>query len=89
MLLNLNHKTLTAEKLILELEKKEKLSTRKKKIINYARHIHCTATYVMKHSWTVCCKVTKFGTVVGTLIQYLLDGDTFIIRIQCCVLEVL
>ena len=26
---------------------------------------------------------------VGTLIQYLLDGDTFIIRIQCCVLEVL
>ena len=27
--------------------------------------------------------------VVGTSIQYLLDGDTFVIRIQCCVLEVL
>ena len=26
---------------------------------------------------------------VGTLIQYLLDVDTFFIRIQCCVLEVL
>jgi len=27
--------------------------------------------------------------VTSTLIQYLLDGDTFIIRIQCYVLEVL
>ena len=27
--------------------------------------------------------------VVGTLIQYFLDGNTLIIRIQCCVLEVL
>jgi len=36
LLLNLNHKTLTADKLILE--KKKKSSTRKKKtIINYAR----------------------------------------------------
>ena len=25
---------------------------------------------------------------VGTLIQYLLDRDTFNLRIQCCVLEV-
>ena len=30
-----------------------------------------------------------FYSVVSTLIQYLFDGDTLIVRIQCCVLEVL
>ena len=37
----------------------------------------------------VYCMLKKFETVVSTLIQYLRDADTFVIRIQCCVLEVL
>ena len=49
--------------------------------------------HVLRHTlWNTFehyCKVTKFETVVRTLIQYLLDRDTFIIRIQCSVLEVL
>ena len=47
----------------------------------------CTATYVMKHSLTLCCTVKKFETIFGTLIMYLLDGDTFDTRIQCYVLK--
>ena len=51
MLSNLNHKTLTADKLILE--EKKNLQTEKKTIINYAKKRTCTATYVMEHSWTL------------------------------------
>ena len=66
----------TAEKLILE--NKKKSSTKKKKN-NYqlCKKHTCTVTYVMKHNWTLCCTLKKFETVVSTLIQYLLDRDTF------------
>ena len=88
MLLNLNQKTtVTAEKLILE--KKKKSSTRKKNNYQLCKKRTCTATFVMEHSWTLFCTVKKFEHVVGTLIQYLHDGDIFNIRIQCSVLEVL
>ena len=86
MLLNLNHKTLTAEKLILE---KKNLQPEKKKqlLIMQETYMYCDIRY--EHSWTLFCTVKRFETVVGTLIQYFLDGNTLIIRIQCCVLEVL
>ena len=41
----------------------------------------------MKHSLRLCCTVKKFETIFGTLIMYLLDGDTFDTRIQCYVLK--
>jgi len=52
---------MTAQKLILEkkIRKKKQLSIMQE---NYARTYICTATYVMKHSWTLCCTVTKFET---------------------------
>ena len=34
-------------------------------------------------------RLESFKPVIGTFMQYLLDGYTFIIRIQCSVLEVL
>ena len=43
----------------------------------------------MKHIQTLFCTVKKFETVIGTLIQYLHDGDILTVRIQCSVLEVL
>ena len=50
-------------------------------------------THVLRHTlWNTFehyCKVTKFETMVDTLIEYVLDGDTLIIRIQCSVFEVL
>ena len=52
-------KQLTAEKLILE-KKKKIFNQKKKTIINYAKKRTCTATYVMKHSWTLYCTVTMF-----------------------------
>ena len=66
MLLNLNHKTLTAEKLILE--KKKKSSTRIKKMINYAKKCMCTATYILKCSWMYVVQLQSLKPVVGTLI---------------------
>ena len=88
MLLSLNHKTLTADKLILE--KKKKSSNRKKKtIINYARNIHVLRYTLRDVVKTYFVLLKSLKSVVSTLIQYLLDEDTFVIRIQCCVLEVL
>jgi len=49
----------------------------------------CTATHVLKHSSTIFCTLKSLKSVVGTLMQYLLDGDIFIICFQCSVLEVL
>ena len=68
---------------------KRKNKQKQKSNINYAKKRTCTATYVMKHSWRYVLRLKSFKPVVGTLIQYLHDGDTFIIRIQCSVLEVL
>ena len=50
--------------------------------------------HVLRHTlWNLfnnCfVRLKSLKVVVGTLIQYLLDGDIFVIRIQCCVLEVL
>ena len=77
---------MTAEKLILE--KKKNLQPEKIIIINYARNVHVlqhTLWNIVEH-YIVCLKSLK--PIVNTLIQYLLDGDTFNIHIQCCVLEV-
>ena len=86
MLLNLNHKTLTAKKLILE--KKKNLQPKKNNC-----QLCKKRTHVLQH--TLCniidhyvVRLQSLKPVVSTLIQYLLDGDTFIIRIQCSVLEV-
>ena len=49
----------------------------------------CTATYVMKHICTYVVQLKSLKSVVGTLIQYILDEITLIIRIQYFVLEVL
>ena len=68
MLLNLNHKTTTADKLILEVGRKKKSSTKKKKYQLCKKHGTCTATYVLKHSWILFCMFKKFETVIGTLI---------------------
>ena len=86
MLLNLYHKTLTAKKLILEEKNRQ---PKKKTIINYARNVH-----VLQHTfWNIVehyfVQLETFEPVVGILIQYLPDGDTFNLRIQCSVLEVL
>ena len=76
MLLNLNHKTLTAEKLILE--KKKKSSTRKKKQLSIMqRNVH-----VLRHTlWNIVehyfAQFETLENVVGTLLQYVLDEDTF------------
>ena len=50
--------------------------------------------HVLRHTlWNIVehyiVRLKTLKPVVSTFIQYLLDGDTFIIRIQCCVLEVL
>ena len=50
--------------------------------------------HVLRHTlWNIVehcfVRLQSLKPVVGTFIQYLLDGDTFIIHIQCCVLEVL
>mgnify|MGYP004180003075 CR=1 FL=1 len=78
----------TAEKLILE--NKKKSSTKKKKqIINYARNVHVlwhTLWNIVEHYVE---RLQSLKPVFGTLIQYLFDGDTFIIRIQRSVLEML
>ena len=72
------------------MEKKKKSSTKKKKtIIKYARNVH-----VLRHTlWNIVehyiVRLKTLKPVVSTLIQYLLDGDTFDLRIQCYVLEVL
>ena len=81
MLLNLNHESLTAEN---NFEEKKQ-----KTIIKFARNVRVlryTLWNIVKHYFV---RLNSLKSVVGTLIQYLLDGDTFIIRIQCCVLEVL
>ena len=50
--------------------------------------------YVLRHTlWNIFklyfVQLETLKSVVGTLSQYLFDQDTFIIRIQCSVLEVL
>ena len=50
-------------------------------------YVYCDIHYVTL--LTVCCMVKSLKHAAGTLIQYLLDRNTFIIRIQCCVLEML
>ena len=52
------------------------------------------SVHVLRHTlWNIFkiyfVQLETLKSVVGTLIQYFLDQDTFIIRIQCCVLEVL
>ena len=74
---------ITAEKLILD--KKKKIINQKKKKKNNI----CTATYVEHYVEHYVVQLQSLKSAVSTLIQYLLDGDTFIRRIQCCVLEVL
>ena len=69
-------------------EKKNHQPEKKKTIINYARNVH-----VLRHTlWNIVehyvVRSKSLKPAVGTLIQYLFDRDTFIIRIQCCVLEV-
>ncbi len=50
----------------------------------------CTATHVMKHIWTLFLRLETLKYVVGILIQYLLDRDTFnqyvynALYLQCC-----
>ena len=83
----MNHKTLTADKLILE-EKKNLQPEKKNKLsIMQETYMYCDIRF--ETQLNVCCTVGKFETVVSILIQYLLDEDTFNLRIQCCVLEVL
>jgi len=52
------------------------------------------SVHVLRHTlWNIFkiyfVQLETLKSVVGTFIQYLLDGDTFIIRTQCYVLEVL
>ena len=54
LLLNLNHKTLTAEK-------KKNLQTETKNNYQLCKKCTCTATYVMENIWTLFCTVKKFG----------------------------
>jgi hypothetical protein len=81
LLLNLNHESLTAEN---NFEEKKQ-----KTIIKFARNVS-----VLQHTlWNIFehyfVRLKSLKIIVGTLIQYLPDGDTFVIRIQCSVLEVL
>jgi hypothetical protein len=78
----------TADILILE-EKKNLQPEKKKQLKIMQETCTCTAAYVMKHSWTLYCTLTKFETRCWYINTVLFYGDTFIIRIQCCVLEVL
>ena len=86
MLLNLNHKILTAEKLILE-KKIFKQKKRKNYQLCKETYMYCNIRYGTHLNTIVWLQSLK--PIVGTLIEYLLDGDTLIIRIQCSVLEVL
>ena len=52
------------------------------------------SVHVLRHTfWNIFkiyfVQLETLKSIVGTLIQYLLDGNTFIIRTQCYVLEVL
>ena len=49
--------------------------------------MYCNIRYGTRLNTIVWLQSLK--PIVGTLIEYLLDGDTLIIRIQCSVLEVL
>ena len=86
MLLNLNHKTQTADKLILE----KKIFKQKKKN-NYQlckeTYMYCDIRYGTRLNTIV--RLQSLKPIVDTLIEYLLDEDTLIIRIQCSVFEVL
>ena len=78
----------TAEKLILE--KKKKLSNRKKKQLSIMQetYVYCDIRYETLSNTNYVERLQSLKPVDGTLIIYLLDGNTFIIRIQRCVLEV-
>ena len=63
-----------------------------KKITSKKQIQECT--HILQHMlWNIfkhyVVQLNSSKPVVSTFIQYLFDGDTFIIRIQCCVLEVL
>ena len=62
-----------------------------KKIIN--KQIQ-ECTHILQHMlWNIfkhyVVQLNSSKPVTSTFIQYLFDGDTFNLRIQCCVLEVL
>ena len=65
---------------------KDKKITSKKQIQETYVILLVFQLYIVKYYFV---QLNSIKPVFGTLIQYLLDGDTFIIRIQCCVLEVL
>ena len=82
------HNAIEYEKLILR--KVYKIFNQKKKkklLIMQETYMYCNIRYGT-HLNTIV-RLQSLKPMVGTLKKYLLDGDTFIIRIQCSVLEVL
>ena len=72
------------------MEKKKNHQTEKKKN-NY--QLCKKRTHVLQHTLKNLVehcpvRLQSFKPVIGTFIQYLLDGENFIIRIQCSVFEV-
>ena len=66
-----------------------KKKIKKQKIIHFARNVRVlrhTLWNVVKHCFV---RLQSLKPAVSTLIHHWLNGDLFIIRIQCCVLEVL
>ena len=70
---------------------RKKKNRQKEKKNNYQlckeTYMYCNIRYETQLNTIVWLQSLK--PIIGTLIEYLLDGDTLIIRIQCSVLEVL